>query len=82
MARILYFAQLVERLGLPSETVTLPATVTDVRSLLAWLRGRGGAWEQLLADDAVRITVNRQFVNLDTPVGGDAEIGIVSTRHG
>lgn len=82
MAKILYFAQLVEKLGLPSETVALPATVTDVRSLLAWLRTRGGQWEKLLADDAVRVTVNRQFVNLDTPITGDVEVGIVSTRHG
>ncbi len=41
MAKILYFADLVDRLGRASEEVVLPAEVTTVESLLAWLRGRG-----------------------------------------
>lgn len=41
MAKILYFAGLVEKLGRASEETELPPAVTDVRTLLAWLRLRG-----------------------------------------
>jgi molybdopterin synthase sulfur carrier subunit len=79
MAKLLYFAALADRLGRTSEDATLPATVTDVRALLTWLRGRGGVWEQFLVDNAVRVTVNRQFATLDTPVNDRHEIALLST---
>ncbi len=79
MARILYFASLVDHLGRASEDVTLPQDVTDVRSLLAWLRTRGGMWEQRLLEKGVQVTVNRQFAIPETRVTNDAEIGIVPT---
>ncbi len=79
MAKVLYFAALADRLGRTSEDVTLPAQVGDVRSLLAWLRTRGGPWEQWLADHAVRVTVNRQITTLDAPVDDRSEIAILST---
>lgn len=41
MARILYFAYLVDKLGRAQEDMALPATVQDVRGLLAQLRARG-----------------------------------------
>lgn len=52
MAKLLYFATLADRLGRTSEEAALPATVTDVRALLAWLRGRGGVWEPPPAPEA------------------------------
>ncbi len=79
MAKLLYFAALADRLGRTSEEAALPATITDVRALLAWLRGRGGVWEQFLVDDTVRVTVNRQFATLDTPVNDRHEIALLST---
>ncbi|MGE5241742.1 MAG: MoaD/ThiS family protein [Bacteroidota bacterium] len=80
MAKILYFAILVEKLGRASEETDLPPSVTDVRALLAWLRQRGENWEHALAENAVRVTVNRQFVALDSPVDNNAEIAIVAMR--
>ncbi|HYA38635.1 MAG TPA: MoaD/ThiS family protein [Candidatus Methylomirabilis sp.] len=80
MAKILYFAILVDRLGRASEETALPASVTDVRTLLAWLRRRGDNWNRALADNAVRVTINRQIVALDSPVDDNAEIAIVSMR--
>ncbi len=79
MAKLLYFAALADRLGRTSEDVTLPAQVGDVRSLLAWLRTRGGPWEQWLADNTVRVTVNRQLTTLDAPVDDRSEIAVLST---
>jgi molybdopterin synthase sulfur carrier subunit len=75
--RILYFAALAEKLGSTQDELTLPNEVQDVRGLLAWLRTRGGVWEQTLADDKVRVLVNRQFVVLDTRISADDEVAIV-----
>lgn len=81
-AKILYFAGLVEKLGRASEETELPPAVTDVRTLLAWLRQRGENGEHTLAENAVRVTVNRQFVAPDSPVDNNAEIAIVAMRTG
>ncbi|MBI3777383.1 MAG: MoaD/ThiS family protein [Gammaproteobacteria bacterium] len=82
MAKILYFASLVDKLGTPSEEVTLPADVVDVRTLLAWLRTREGNWEIALMDNKVRVTVNRQFAALETRIDDAVEIAIVPTGAG
>jgi len=80
MAKILYFAALVDKLGRASETLELPVDVRDVHSLLTWLRSRGGDWERELAEDVVTVTVNKQFAVPDTNIDNEAEIAIVSKR--
>ena len=40
--RIVYFAWLREKTGRAEEEVDPPESVTDVRGLIEWLRGRGG----------------------------------------
>lgn len=82
MAKILYFSILVDKFGCSSEELSLPGSVTDVRTLLAWLRTRGGAWEKSLQEDAVKVTVNRQFAEVDTAVHDKMEIAIVPARLG
>ena len=80
MAQLLYFASLVDQLGKASEQIELPTEVQDVRGLLAWLRARGGAWEQHLADPAVRVVVNKQFAQPTTPVSDGATIAFIPLR--
>jgi molybdopterin synthase sulfur carrier subunit len=80
MARLLYFASLMDQLGTGSEEVTLPAEVNNVRALLAWLRGRGGVWDRALANPALTITVNKQFANLDTALSDASEIAFISMK--
>ena len=82
MAKILYFSILVDKLGRSSEEVGLPESVTDVRTLLAWLRTRGGNWEKSLGDDAVKVTLNLQFAEAGTAVNDKMEIAIVPARLG
>jgi molybdopterin synthase sulfur carrier subunit len=82
MAKILYFSILVDKFGRSSEEVSLPESVTDVRTLLAWLRTRGENWEKALREDAVKVTVNRQFAEVDTAVDDKMEIAIVPARLG
>jgi molybdopterin synthase sulfur carrier subunit len=80
MAKILYFATLVDKLGTASEEITLDATISDVRALLALLRTRGKHWEAALTEDKVRITVNRQFAAPETTISNTAEIALVPMR--
>ncbi len=78
MLRILYFGRLPDLLGRASEELALPAGVGDVRGLLAHLRRRGGAWERALAEEAVKVTVNREFASPETPVADGDEVALVS----
>jgi molybdopterin synthase sulfur carrier subunit len=82
MAKILYFSILVDKFGRAEEEVGLPESVTDVRTLLAWLRTRGESWEKALREDAVKVTLNRQFAEVDTAVNDKMEIAIVPARVG
>lgn len=82
MAKILYFSILVDKLGHAEEQVALPGSVTDVRTLLAWLRTRGGNWEKSLHEGAVKVTLNRQFAEADSAVNDNMEIAIVPARLG
>lgn len=82
VAKILYFASLVDKLGTASEEVVLPAVVTDVRALLAWLRTRGNSWERALSEAGVRVTVNRQFAAPETKIDNTMEIAVVPARPG
>jgi sulfur-carrier protein len=75
--RILYFAWLRERVGLAEETVTPPADVRDVASLLAWLRSRGGVYDAALADPSmVRVAVNQDYARPHDPVAAGDEIAL------
>ncbi|MCP4042343.1 MAG: DUF971 domain-containing protein [Gammaproteobacteria bacterium] len=78
--KILYFAKLVERLGRGSEELRLPEAIQNVAGVLAWLRSRGGNWEQHLKDELVQVTVNREFAALDDPLEEGDELGIVPSH--
>ena len=75
--RILYFAYLARRLLKESLDLELPPSVTDVSSLLALLRRREGERGYLLADDNVRVTVNKQFSEPFTRIHSGDEVGLV-----
>ena len=75
--RVLYFAYLAKKLLNESIELELPESVTDVASLLAFLRRREHLRAYLLADDNVRVTVNKQFAEPFTRIASGDEIGIV-----
>jgi molybdopterin synthase sulfur carrier subunit len=79
MVKLLFFAALVDRLGAASEDIELPATVTTVGQLLAALRERGGVWADTFSTGAVRVTVNKQFADLDAPIKNGDEVALIST---
>lgn len=73
--KILYFAWLREKTGIDREEVRLPSDVTDVQTLVSWLKGRGDGYADALNDLArIRVAVNQEAVPLDYPVGPDDEV--------
>jgi molybdopterin synthase sulfur carrier subunit len=73
--KIFYFAYLREKAGVGEEEVSPPENVTDVRSLMEWVKGRGGGFAEAMADTSiVRVAVNQEYVQLDAPVKTGDEI--------
>lgn len=74
MLKILYFASVRETLGAAGEELDLPAGVTDVAGLIAFLAGRGGAWESLATARNLRYAVNQQVVTRAAPIRAGDEV--------
>jgi len=77
MIKLLYFAALVDMLGSASEMLPAPLP-SNVRALVALLKQRGGAWKTVFGQRSVRITVNKQFAELDTPLKDGDEVAFIS----
>lgn len=72
---VLYFASLREKLGCASETVELPAHVTNLGALRQWLAARGGVWAEALdAAKSLRGAINQAMVKPDAPLNEGAEV--------
>lgn len=77
MIRLVYLARLRDALGTAAESIDLPRDVSTVRGLLAWLSQRGGAWAQELAPGrAIRIAVNHDIAQGDTPIRAGDEVAV------
>ena len=76
---MLYFTYLVKQLRRESEQLQLPATVNDVRDLIAWLRKRDAKLAHLFRDGTVRVTVNKQFAEPFTRIDDGDEIALIPT---
>ena len=70
--KILYFAGLKEALGLPGETVELPAGVTTVGALRDWLVSQGR--DKLATAKNLRCAVNQDMAKLDATIKEGDEI--------
>jgi len=77
---LLYFGHLVSMLGRESEVMFLPLTVKDIQSLMNHLARRGDQWQSLFGSPppSIKITVNKQFAEVDTPIKGGDEIAFVA----
>ncbi len=77
MITLLYFARLREAFGISSERADLPPEVTHAGDLLDWLRQRGNPWhDELAPGKPVRLAVNQEMANSDTPVSDGDEVAI------
>ncbi len=66
--KVLFFANLRERLGTPLEEVEIPDSASTVAGLRLHLMRRGGAWQEVLADmKVVRVAVNQDMAAANAP---------------
>lgn len=73
--KLLYFSWLRTKVGVPEEDVSLPDGVSDVQSLIDWLKGRSEGHAEAFADlKVVRCAVNQDYVDPSAPVGPDDEV--------
>lgn len=77
---VLYFERLVDALGHETEDLTLDSQPPDVRALLSKLRSRDPALATVLAENAVKVTVNKQFASPETRLQDGDEVAIVPIR--
>jgi molybdopterin synthase sulfur carrier subunit len=76
-ARLLYFARLREVFATSQETPELPPTVRTLADLLDWLRQRGGAWAEELAEGrAYRVAINQDLAEPEAALHDNDEVAI------
>ncbi len=75
--KLLYFIDLAGISGKNEEEVVVPESVTNVETLLVWMRKRGERWQEAFADDRLQVTVNKQFSEPYTLVEHGDEIAFV-----
>ncbi len=70
-----FFASVREALRTSEETVILPQHVRTVGEVRAFLRERGGAWAEVLAEGrALRMAFNHQMTGPDTVIAEGGEV--------
>ena len=75
--KLLYFIQLAKISGKNEEEIELPDSVTNVETLLVWMRKRGERWQEAFEDNRLQVTVNKQFSEPYTLVEHGDEIAFV-----
>jgi len=75
---LVYLARLRDAFGAATEDVRLPSGVTTAAELRAWLAQRGGVWSVELAPGrAVRVAINHDMAQADTPVRPGDEVALL-----
>jgi molybdopterin synthase sulfur carrier subunit len=73
--KVLFFANLRERLGAGAEVVEIPDSASTVTGLRLHLMRRGGAWEEVLGDmKVVRVAVNQDMAAANAPLNPGDEV--------
>jgi sulfur-carrier protein len=80
---LVYFAWVRERVGKPQETVELPAAVTDVAGLIAWLTTRGEEYAHAFENGPlIRTAIDKAHARHDAPIAGAREIAFFPPMTG
>jgi molybdopterin synthase sulfur carrier subunit len=73
--KILYFAWLREKVGVPEENLAVPADVLTVQDLIVWLRSQSPRHKAAFENDKlVRCAINQEFVTLAARIEAAVEI--------
>ena len=82
MARLLYFANLRERAGKPTEEIVLPPHVKTGRHLLKWLSEERPEMADILNNGKVRMALDEELRTLDSAIGNAREIALFPPMTG
>lgn len=81
--QLLYFGWVRTKIGSGRETLDPPAEITDVRSLVEWLKQRGDGYQEALQDlETIRVAVNQEIVDLNALVSPSDEIALFPPMTG
>ena len=81
--QLLYFGWVRTKIGSGHETLDPPVEITDVRSLVEWLKQRGDGYQEALQDlETIRVAVNQEMVDLDALVSSSDEIALFPPMTG
>ncbi len=75
--KLVYFIGLAKIAGKDEEEKTIPESVTNVETLLKWMRKRGQPWQQAFEDRCLQVTVNKQFAEPYTLIEHGDEVAFV-----
>ncbi|MBE9567446.1 MAG: DUF971 domain-containing protein [Proteobacteria bacterium] len=77
VVKLVYFIELAKISGKDEEEKVIPDTVTNVETLLNWMRKRGERWQEAFEDSRVQVTVNKQFSEPYTLIEHGDEVAFV-----
>tara|TARA_R110002072_G_scaffold35177_23_gene104417 strand:- start:574 stop:825 length:252 start_codon:yes stop_codon:yes gene_type:complete len=81
--QVLYFGWVKSRIGIGKEELSPPPEVTDVASLIDWLKGRGDGYANAFADSAaLRVAVNQEIAPLDAAIADGDEVAVFPPMTG
>jgi molybdopterin synthase sulfur carrier subunit len=73
--KLLYFAWVRQKIGMPEEELAPPASVNTVAGLVEFLRRRGPGYEAAFRDlKGLRVAVNQHHTGFDAAIGPHDEI--------
>lgn len=77
MLNIAYFAWVRERMGVAGEAIEIPAGVTDVGALLAWLAARDARGKTAFEEPGrIRAAIDGVMMGPDAPLAGAREVAL------
>ncbi len=81
--KLVYFAWVREKIGKGEEEIDLPAEVTTVGELLAYLKTLGEEYDEALKfPEAIRVALNQEHAHYSEKIAGVREIGIFPPMTG
>ncbi|MGZ0245341.1 MAG: molybdopterin converting factor subunit 1 [Alphaproteobacteria bacterium] len=81
--QVLYFGWVKSRIGIGKEELSPPPEVTNVASLIDWLKGRGDRYASAFEDStALRVAVNQEIAPLDAAIADGDEVAVFPPMTG
>ena len=81
--QVLYFGWVKSRIGTAKEELSPPPEVTNVATLIEWLKGQGEGYSKAFEDSAaLRVAVNQKIASLDAAISDNDEVAVFPPMTG